>query len=184
MEQSPQETKFLQLFFFFFLVELMFFFPQTVSLEKESTKKNLQMYSAGGSLSVCSEIFLFLSGCLTEGKKLDAYFVVIRIQSHSIPNKIRWQQNLLHTRHYHSPSVAFSSDTTCAWRTECNQTEGEKSLLIKRPLFSLADGPAATVCGHMPRKQQRYWKGEAVQGRLFRGPDDCVEQRGSKYKMF
>lgn len=139
MEQSPQETKFLQLFFFFFLVELMFFFPQTVSLEKESTKKNLQMYSAGGSLSVCSEIFLFLSGCLTEGKKLDAYFVVIRIQSHSIPNKIRWQQNLLHTRHYHSPSVAFSSDTTCAWRTECNQTEGEKrhpSAHKKATLFS------------------------------------------------
>lgn len=123
MEQPPQETKVLQ--FFCVLVERMFFFfPQTVLLEKESTKKNLQMYSAGGSFSVCSEIFLFLSGCLTEGKKLDVYFVILHIHTHSITHNFRCQQNLLHTPLPFSYSTSgVSSDITCAWRTECNQTE-------------------------------------------------------------
>lgn len=63
-----------------------------------------------------------------------------------------------------------------------------RAALLSHPL---ADGPCFHSCGHMPRKQQQFWKGEAVKTRmtgtftcerLFRGSDDCVALRGCKDK--
>lgn len=113
-------------------------------------------------MQVAHSVYAVRSSCfclavLTERKKLDVCSVLIHIHSQTTLDASR----IFYTHHYHSSSVVFRLPPLVPGGLNATRQKREKKRHLsahKRPLFCLADGPAATVVVTCPENTSNIGK--------------------------